>query len=219
MRKRSVSFGNYITADYGWTVTGITLSAPEQKTNYVEKVGGDGSWDLSTVLTDGIPRYKNRTLTVTMELSAGDRDEREQVINKMVMELDGQEQHIVLPDCPEHYLLGRVHTAVNYSDLAHAAVTITANVEPWFYNSRESRVELAATGIEAAAHIYNYGGRPVVPMLTVINDVTLRVGDAETKLEEGFYKWPMLVLSPGHNTIYYSGGGILVLTYREAVLR
>lgn len=219
MKKRSVSFGNYITADYGWTVTGITLSAPEQKTNYVEKVGGDGSWDLSTVLTDGIPKYKNRTLTVTMELSIGDRDEREQIINAMVMDLDGQEKHIVLPDRPEHYLVGRIRTAVNYSDLAHAAVTITANVEPWFSHSRESRVELVATSTEATAYIYNHGGRHVVPMLSVIGDITVRVGDAETKLAAGFYKWPTLILPPGLTTIGYSGDGILALNYREGVLR
>ena len=128
MKRRSVAFGNYITGDYGWTVTGIALSAPEQKTNYVDKVGGDGSWDLSTVTTDGIPRYKNRSLTVTMELSAGSRDNRECIINKMVRDLDGQTKQIVLPDRPEYYLVGRIHTAVTYSDLAHAAVTITANV-------------------------------------------------------------------------------------------
>ena len=219
MNKRSVSFGNYITADYGWTVTGITLSAPEQKLNYVEKVGGDGSWDLSTALTDGIPRYKNRTLTVTMELSIGDRDAREQIINKMVMTLDGQDQHIVLPDRPEHYLVGRVHTAINYSDLAHAAVTITANVEPWFSHSRESRVELAATSTEATAFIYNHGGRHVVPMLSVIGDIIVKIGDAETQLAAGFYKWPTLLLPPGLTSFSYTGDGILVLTYREGVLR
>jgi len=219
MKRRSVAFGNYITGDYGWTVTGIALSAPEQKTNYVDKVGGDGSWDLSTVTTDGIPRYKNRSLTVTMELSAGSRDNRECIINKMVRDLDGQTKQIVLPDRPEYYLVGRIHTAVTYSDLAHAAVTITANVEPWFYNSRESRVELGVTETAATAHIYNHGGRTVVPMLSVINDVTVKIGDAETKLETGFYKWPALILPPGLTSIGYFGNGILVLTYREAVLR
>lgn len=219
MKKRSVSFGNYITADYGWTVTGITLSAPEQKTNYVEKVGGDGSWDLSTVQTDGIPKYKNRTLTITMELSVGDREEREEIINKMVMDLDGRELHIVLPDRPEHYLSGRVHTAVNYSDLAHAAVTVTANVEPWFNHARESRVELVANSTKATAYIYNHGGRHVVPMLSVIGDITVKVGEAETKLAPGFYKWPTLMLSPGLTSVSYSGEGVLVLTYREGVLR
>ena len=77
MQKRTARIGGYDTAVYGWTLTGCELRAPEQKTNYVERTGGDGSWDLSTVMTGGVPRYKDRTLTITLENSQGDRADRE----------------------------------------------------------------------------------------------------------------------------------------------
>ena len=129
MKKRSIKIGNYDTTTYGWTLTGCILSDPEQKVNYVERPGGDGSWDLSTALTGGIPRYKNRSLTVTLECSEGTREDREKLVNKLVSQLDGLEWQIVLPDRPDHYLVGRVHVAVTLSSPSYAAVTVTATCE------------------------------------------------------------------------------------------
>lgn len=228
MEKRSIKIGTYETAAHGWTLTGCVLSAPEQKTSYVEKTGGDGSWDLSTVHSDGIPRYKDRSLTATLELSKGDRASREEIINDMVNQLDGLQWPIVLPDRPQHYLVGRVHIAVEYSDLAHAAVTVTATTEPWFYSERETIVELEAPitiSTEAATfHLWNNGRRVVTPVLTVTGVARLTFGEFSTNLTTGTYEWPALQLAPGENVLIYTGstGGVdetLTITYREAVLR
>lgn len=228
MQKRTVIFGNYNTAEHGWTLSTLLLSDPEQKTNYVEKTGGDGSWDLSTAQTEGIPRYKNRTLTVTLECSQGTRDDRELLINDMVNSLDGLEWQIVLPDRPEYYLFGRLHIAVNYSDLAHAMVTVTGDVEPWLYSNRETIVELAApitASTDAATfYLWNNGRKVVIPLLTVKGYASLSFRGASTSLTTGSYKWPALQLLPGENALRYLGSvegadETLTLTYREAVLR
>lgn len=219
MQKRTIIFGSYNTAEHGWTLGQWKLSDPEQKTNYVERTGGDGSWDLSTAHSNGIPRYQNRELSVPLECSKGNREEREDLINEMVSELDGYESQIILPDRPDHYLVGRLHVAVDYSDLAHAKVTVSGTVEPWLYSSRESVVELIADSATAEARIYNQGRRAVVPLLTVTGDVALSMGGSTTRVTEGSYKWPALVLMPGLNILKYSGFGSVTLTYREAVLR
>ena len=224
MQKRTARIGGYDTAVYGWTLTGCELSAPEQKTNYVERTGGDGSWDLSTVMTGGVPRYKDRTLTITLENSQGDRADREQIISAMVNKLDGLEWPIVLPDRPDHYLIGRVHVAVNYSDLAHAMVTVTATCQPWFYNSRPHIVELDAPitiSTDAATFtIWNDGRKVVIPVLTVNGTAHLGFKDARESFTTGTYTWPELQLAPGQNELVYTGseGGTLALSYREAVL-
>lgn len=228
MQKRTIKIGSYDTAEHGWTLGLWSLTKPEQKTKYVEKSGGDGSWDLSTSQTEGIPRYKNRTLRASLECSVGTREDRETLLNEMVNTLDGFEWQIVLPDRPEHYLLGRVQVAVDYSDLAHAAVTITAVVEPWFYSQRESVVELAApitASTDAATfYLWNRGRKVVVPTLNVKGQASLSFNGASTSLSAGSYKWPDLQLLPGENALRYLGSmnGVdesLTLTYREAVLR
>jgi hypothetical protein len=229
MKKRTVLLGDYDTATNGWTLGKWTLTDPEQKTQYVEKSGGDGSWDLSTALTDGIPRYKNRTLTIPLECSEGTREDREEIINEMVNTLDGLEWRIVLPDRPEHYLAGRLHVAVNYNDLAHAMVTVTGVVEPWFYETRETIVVLNApitSSTDAATFtLWNHGRKVVTPVLDVVGTARLTFKGLQQNIEKsGSYTWPALQLMPGENELIYTGsygatGETLTLTYREAVLR
>lgn len=228
MEKRTALLGNYNTAANGWTLTGCFLTDPEQKTQYVEKSGGDGSWDLSTVLTDGIPKYKDRSLTITLECSEGTREDREELIQEMVNQLDGLEWHIVLPDRPEHYLIGRLHVAVNYSDLAHAMVTVTSIVQPWFYKAKETIVVLNApitSSTDAATfYLWNRGRKVVTPRLDVVGTARLTFAGISTSLTTGSYEWPALQLVPGENALIYTGaygatGETLTLTYREAVLR
>lgn len=219
MQKRSLIIGEYDTAAQGWTLSSLQLSDAEQKTNYIEKTGGDGSWDMSTAMTDGIPRYKNRGMTAMLECSAGTRSEREKLISDMVNQLDGWEWSIVLPDHPGLYLVGRVHVAVNYSNMAHAAVTITATCEPWLYRADETIATLRATATEQAATLKNSGRRSVVPVLEVTGTVKLTYGTSSAQLTNGTYEWPVLLLTPGNHVVRYSGDGTLVVTYREAVLR
>lgn len=221
MLKRKIIFGDYDTAAHGWTLTGWKLSAATQKTNYVEKSGGDGSWDLSTAMTDGIPRYKDRTLTVTLECSEGDRLSREGEIRQMVNLLDGMRKDIILPDDDSHYVNGRLHVARNYNDMAHASVTVTATCKPWKYSSMEKVSALTVTKGEQTVVLTNSGRLAVVPTLKVTGtDASVRVayGTSSLSLSEGTHQWPDLLLTPGLHALTYSGTGVLTVSYREAVL-
>lgn len=222
MKKRGIILGTYDTANHGWTLqAGWRLTPAEQKTNYIEKPSGDGSWDLSTALTDDIPRYKTRTLTATFECSDGSRLEREAKISEMVNLLDGMKETIWLPDDSFHYIIGRIHVAEEYNDLAHAAVTLTAVCEPWKYSSAETVVGLTATTTKQTASLVNGGRRATVPTVKVTGgnaSVLLEYGTASIALSAGTYKWPDLMLKPGTHEVIYSGTGSIVITYREAVL-
>lgn len=218
MQKRKILIGDYDTAAFGWTLAGWKLADPTQKTKYEDKPSGDGSWDLSTALTDGIPRYTDRELTVTLELSEGTRLEREEIIRYMVNLLDGLRWPICLPDDDLHYITGRVHVAREYNDPAHAAVTVTATCEPWKYSTTETVVTLTATSTARSTTLYNSGRRAVVPTLTVTGSVVLGFGASSLSLSAGTYTWPDLLLTTGRHVLTYSGSGTVVLTYREAVL-
>lgn len=218
MQKRKILIGDYDTAAFGWTLAAWKLADPTQKTKYEDKPSGDGSWDLSTALTDGIPRYTDRELTVTLELSEGTRLEREEIIRYMVNLLDGLRWPICLPDDDLHYITGRVHVAREYNDPAHAAVTVTAICEPWKYANTETVVTLTATSTARSTTLYNSGRRAVVPTLTVTGSVVLGFGASTLSLSAGTYTWPDLLLTTGRHVLTYSGSGTVVLTYREAVL-
>lgn len=221
MAKRKIVFGTYDTAANGWTLAGWRLSDAVQKTNYVDKPGGDGSWDLSTAQTDGIPRYNDRELTVALECSEWDRLAREDVIRQMVNQLDGMRMDIELPDDILHHLNGRIHVVREYNDLAHAAVTVTATCQPWKFANIETVVNLTASTTAQKAQLVNVGRRAVVPTLKVTGtnaSVQLTYGASTLTMAAGTHRWPELLLTPGTHEITYKGTGALAISYREAVL-
>ncbi|MBR5845505.1 MAG: hypothetical protein IKY65_04520 [Rikenellaceae bacterium] len=219
MEKRKIIFGTYDTASHGWTLTGWKLSAAEAKTKYIEKPNGDGSWDLSTALSDGIVRYKDRKLTASFECSEGTRMEREATIRDMINSLDGLRMGITLPDDPHHHVVGRLSVAREYNDLAHAAVSVAAVCEPWKYANDETVVTATASATKQRMELYNGGRRALVPTIEVTGDsVLLEYGTASMAMSAGTYRWPNLLLTPGGHSLVYSGAGTVSFVFREAVL-
>ena len=219
MEKRKIILGDYDTAIHGWTLTGWKLGAAEQKTKYIEKPNGDGSWDVSTVLTDGIIRYSDRPFTASLECSEGTRREREAMISQMVNSLDGMRVNIYLPDDDAHHVIGRLHVVREYNDLVHAAVTVTSTVEPWKYTNTDTAVTVTASSEKRSVILNNGGRRAVVPTINVTGGSVLLEYDTVTQaMSEGTYQWPKLLLTPGVHTLTYSGSGSVTFTYREAVL-
>ena len=223
MANRKMIFGTYDTDTNGlWTLTEWELEPAQPITNLVEVPGRiKGPLDLSTVLTDGEPRFGSRTLVAVFESSEGDRLARKARIDTMVNWLTGWRMNIVLPDDPEHYLVGRVMVEELYNDLAHASVQVTAECEPWLYKSTETVVTLTAATAEKTATLSNPGRMTVVPLLEITGtsaSVLIKFGTASWTLGPGTYQLPDLVLPQGDHLLTYSGTGSVKLTYREAVL-
>lgn len=219
---RKLILGTYDTIDNGpWTLSALQLTDAEYQQNFVTVPGRSGPLDLSTVLTDGEPVYGARTLTATLECSEGTREDREQLISIMTNWLNGWRMNIVHPDFPGYYLTGRVQIEKLYSDLAHAAVAVTAICDPWKYAEDETLVSLTASAETQTALLPNEGRMTVVPLLTIEGEgasVLLAFGAASWALGPGTYQLPDLRLQQGGATVTYSGTGAIKLTYREAVL-
>lgn len=219
---RKLILGTYDTHLNGpWTLVSWALGPAEYQSNFVEVPGRNGALDLSTALTDGEPRYNSRPFEARLERSDGTRLEREAAIDAMINWLDGWQMPIILPDDELHYITGRVHVEKEYNDPAHAAVIVTATVDPWRYNKNETAVHLTAATEAKTALLTNKGRRTVVPVLEITGDspqVLLSVGTASWSLSTGVYQLPDLVVRQGGTEITYSGSGELLFTYREAIL-
>ena len=216
---RKIIFGNYDThLDGPWTLASWALSAAQYQANLVDVPGRHGPLDLTAALTDGEPRYGSRTLTATLERSDCSRLERDAAIETMTNSLDGWRMNITLPDDPGHFLTGRVHVAKNYSDPAHAAVTVTAVCDPWRYNATETVLRLTAEETVKHARIANSGRKTVVPVLNITGEVLLECGDLSWELDPGTYQLPDLIVPRGGVEVRYSGTGDILISYREAIL-
>lgn len=222
-KKRTLILGTYNTARDGlWTLTKLELSDPDYQSKFQEVPGRDGPLDMSTALTDGEPRYGSRTLTATLETSEGTRLERQARIGKMINALDGWRKDIRHPDYPMHYLTGRIQIKMDYNDVAHAAVTVTAICDPWLYSLVERKYTITAKSADQVLALTNSGRKTVVPQVTVTGvnaSFLIKHGGRSLAMGEGTYTLPDLLLGPGDTLITYSGSGTAQISYREAVLR
>ena len=225
MKKRTLILGAYDTAFHGWTLKACKITKAQQVQTFVAVPGRYAPLDASTYLTDGQPYYDNAALDVVLECSEGDRDHREQLISGLVNYVDGRSLALIHPDHPNHYLVGRVQAAPDYSDLAHCAVTISAVCEPWLWAASETTITLSGSTTEKTANIPIYGRLAVVPTITVTGSITISFGDFTWALSAGEHILPDLFLTPSEvpgepnvHIVRFQGSGKAVLTFREAVL-
>lgn len=151
--KRSLTIGEYVTADHGWTLASCQFSPALPDQDIIRVPGSSIPLDLSTVLTDGEPTYGTRSLTAVLECSNGTRTDRKAIIDQMINQLDGYRLEMVLPDDPSRHILGRVHVAEKYNDLAHAAVQVSATCDAWKYNNELTNATLVAQPVEPVERV------------------------------------------------------------------
>lgn len=220
--KRGFIFGGYNTSFKGWTLTGWSFPEPDPQENFVEVPGRSGGpLDVSTALTSGDPRYGSRSLTATFECSDGDRLERDALIEEMVNQLHGRRENILFPDDRSRYAVGRLSIKTEYSDVAHAAIAVTATCDPWRYSQDEVRMSLLVVEEESKAVLHNSGRRVLVPDIEVTGygaNVQLTCGSHSWTLGVGKYKLPELKVPNGNTVLTYKGVGTVSISYREAII-
>lgn len=220
LTKRTLRLGGYDTASRGWTLTGLELTEPAPVTNFVDVPGRvKGPLDLSLALT-GEPVYGPRDFFATLEISSGNRDEREAKIMELTNKLHGRRVEIVTPDRPLYYAVGTLTVTKLFNNHAHGSVEITGVCEPWIYSAEEFSTQVQATTAKKTILLYNMGAMPVVPVLVVEGgNVKLTYNQATISLAAGTYKWPKLYLTPGEHEVGYEGAGKVSISYREGVIR
>ena len=106
-----------------------TFPMPEPQLKYVEVPGMDGSYDISTYLTDTI-KYNDRQGTFSFRAveTADDWDARCLEIGKF---LHGQIMKIILEDDPFYYYEGRVTFSEKKSEGQNPTISFTCRVAPY----------------------------------------------------------------------------------------
>lgn len=221
--KRSIRLGDYDTAVHGlWTLTVLEFPTPDPVTNLISVPGRlTGPLDLSTVLTNGDPRYGSRSFRAVFESSEGNRAAREARINEMVNRLHGQRVDIVLPDHPDHYAIGRLTVRKLYNDLAHASIEVTGVCEPWLYALDETIITASLTTAAFTPLILPNARKPAVPTIEVTTDAILRWEGTTLNVSAGAFTSLDLILAEGENLLEAKSAtkaGKITITYREGSL-
>ena len=215
---RELQIGDYHTAeDWDLILNTMTINPPTPKLVSVPVDGRDGDIDLSDALT-GEVMYNNREASFTFLVTNGTQAERQAQIDEIINAVHGLKTSIVIPDDPDHYLVGRCSVSDVHNDRAYGSFRITANCEPYRYSLIETTRTVTATETPTDFALYNAGRKTVTPTLVVTGAVLLVYGTTSVALENGTYKLPSLALKRGATTVKISGSGTVILTYREAVL-
>lgn len=214
---RYLKIGDWSSAVHDWTLCAFSISEPKYRRSTVIVPGSDGAIDLSDAL-DGTVHYDPRKITARLENSCGTRQQRNVWISHLVNALDGTVQEIEMPDDPSRYMRGRLRVAVQYNDNAHAAVQITADVDPWKYRKAETVHEIYTEEGEHSYDIRMTDRRPVSPVFHVVNVYeSLMIGTHEIT-EPGLYQFHDIVFRHGVNAVTISGLAAIRVKYREGVL-
>lgn len=215
---RGIQIGEYHTVeDWDLILNEMTINPPTPKLVSVPVDGRDGDIDLSDALT-GEVMYNNREASFMFLVTGGTQIERENKIDEIINAVHGLKTSIVLPDDPDHYLVGRCSVSEVKNDRAYGSFRITANCDPYRYSLIETTRTVNATATATDFVLYNAGRKTVTPTLVVTGSVTLVYGTTSIGLENGTYKLPSLALRKGATPVKISGSGSVIITYREAVL-
>ncbi len=208
--------------DWNLILTSKSVTPPEPKTNYVNIDGRDGTLDLSESLTGGIT-YKDRTITATFWTDVGNRNDRARLLRDITAKLHGKKVHIIEPDDPDHYFVGRVVIKAVNNLLAYTSFTIEAICEPWRYSINEIVRTIFVDDESLSLVINNNGVKTLCPDITVSENgyIYLECDGLEDygELEGGYtYRDSNVKIKPGVNIFILRGYGEVSIRYREADL-
>lgn len=215
---RGVYFGDYHTvADWGLILSAKTINPPTPKIVNVEIDGRDGTLDLSRALT-GEMKYSNREAFFSFLVTEGTQADRAYMIRSITNAIHGQRLKIIEPDFPDQYLIGECSVSESINNKAYGSFNVTANCEPYRYNTIETIRTVALTDTPTEIVLVNGGRKNLIPTIQVYGSTNLVYDDTSVSLSEGTYKLTSLVLKPGPNILKVSGTVAVIFTYREAML-
>lgn len=127
-------FGNkHSYNDFGLILKSKNIPFPDPKTDTVEIQGADGILDLSTALTDGDVKYKNRKCQFVFTVIDPSKN-WETVKSKFANYLHGQIMNVKLDIDSGFYYVGRCSLGAFAAEKRTATITVTVNADPYKYD-------------------------------------------------------------------------------------
>lgn len=203
-------------ADFGLVLTSRNIPLPQPKTYVVDIPGGDGQLDLSTSLTDGEVKYKNRQ--ITMEFAVLKSKHAENVKSMIGNLLQGKTMKVIFDVDPNFYYYGRLTVTEFKTDKVPARVKMTLDADPYKYEITETVITKTATTSGITITVPEQYMK-VVPVINVSANMTLTYKTKQIALLKGDNIIPEVQLSTGaNNVLNIKGSGTVKITFRGGEL-
>ena len=203
-------------SDFGLVLNSKDISLPEPKTYIIDVPCADGSLDLSTALTGGDIKYKNRTIKLDFTVLKP-WNQLEILRSTIANHLHGKVMKVIFDADFDSYYTGRCRITSFNSSSVPATLTIEIDAEPYKYNVEETVIFETVSG-EKTIYIDEQLMK-VVPTITVSNDMTLTYKTKLHQLYVGANIIPDIMLySAEHNELTFNGNGDVTITFRGGEL-
>lgn len=203
--------------DWGLIMSEKMIGNPDPRVHMVDMVDRDGLIDQSDVIR-GRVSYKNRALSFSFTCT-DHQSTWADLRSEIAGFVHGKKLKIVDPDTPNHHYIGRC-TLENpsYKGSAIMFLTIVVDAQPYRLSNDETTV---AKSVSSGATVTLINDTmPVVPLITVSENITIKFGETSVALANGStYRIPEITLAKGMNVINVtSGSGTITFTYRQGAI-
>lgn len=221
--------------DFGLIIESFNIQPPSKKKVKQSIPFMNGSYDFSTVGSNGEIVYNERTIQVNFWFTEVDRSSLYNKYSRVLEWLLGAGQaELIFTDMPDTYFLSEAEEAPDFEEVVArlGRFQITFVAEPFKYGVdyegqklwdpfnfeadylQDTEFDMAGSKVVT---IYN-PGRLVVPLINVNAPMTATLNGYTASLQPGDNKDYKFKLQPGANTITITGTGHIKFIFRKVLL-
>lgn len=217
MVMKGVLFGDkHSYTDFGLVLNSKDIALPEPKLYIVDVPCADGSLDLSTALTGGDIKYKNRLIKLEFTVLKP-WNQLEILRSTIANHLHGKIMKVIFDADYDFYYTGRCKIKSFNTSKIPATATIEVDAEPYKFNIEETVISETVSG-EKTIYIDEQEMK-VVPTITVSSDMTVIYKSKLFQLHTGDNIIPEIVLSSAENNeLKFNGSGSVSIKFRGGEL-
>ena len=215
---RGVRIGDHHSRDsWDLVMTKKVIEFPQLQTETVTVPGSDGITDLSTALTGGDIKYKNRKITIDFTM-LNEWGQLMKPLAEIADAVHGQALPVVFDEDQGFYYFGRCSMGKPTIDNVIAKFSITVDAEPYKMRNLETLVITPVNGVTIASYVNMR--KWVTPRFIVDKELQLTCGKIQATLLPGENVVPGLMFKGGENIVKYSSAELCTVkvVYREGGL-
>ena len=231
---RGVNFNNIHNNDIGLVMHSKSIKPPPKKKIKETVPFMNGSYDFSTIGTNGEVIYSERQITIVFGIPAESKEELQVLYSNALSWLtDTGKQKLVFDVMRDYFFMAEVEETSSFEELmSFGTLTVTFVAEPFKYstdyvgdniwdtfNFEEDYLQSTEYNIvNTAAITINNPGRLTSPIINCSSAMTLIKSGKSYSLKVGDNKLYGFRLSRGSNTLTINGTGNIKFIFRKESL-
>lgn len=231
---RGFSFNNKHNHDMKVIMHNKSIQHPAKKKIKESVPFMNGSYDFSTVGSNGEITYDTRTITIVIGIPMSTKDNLQTAYSKILMWLvDVGKSRLIFDDSKDYFYLAEVESVSTFEEVqSFGKLTATFVADPFktsinnvgddiwdTFNFEEDVVQNLDIDVVGSEFISVYNaGRSILPNIVVSADMTLNLNDINYNLVTGDNMFYNLKLLNGENAIVINGTGNIKIIFKKKAL-